>query len=134
MTNREQSPIDLPIIRYATVVIGLAEALNEQGKTDEAIEWLNKVRQRAGVALLNSNTATMVQGQEDMRVRIQNEFRWETAGEGVDFYEELRWKTWKESKFNNADGTALGERCMGDYHLSLHMGRRPILCMANPKT
>lgn len=47
MTNREQSPIDLPIIRYATVVIGLAEALNEQGKTDEAIEWLNKVRQRA---------------------------------------------------------------------------------------
>lgn len=48
----------------------------------------------------------MVQGQEDMRVRIQNEFRWETAGEGVDFYEELRWKTWKESKFNNADGTA----------------------------
>ena len=27
----------------------------------------------------------MVQGQEDMRVRIQNEFRWETAGEGVDF-------------------------------------------------
>ena len=106
MTNREQSPIDLPIIRYATVVIGLAEALNEQGKTDEAIEWLNKVRQRAGVALLNSNTATMVQGQEDMRIRIQNEFRWETAGEGVDFYEELRWKTWKESKFNNADGTA----------------------------
>ena len=106
MTNREQSPIDLPIIRYATVVIGLAEALNEQGKTDEAIEWLNKVRQRAGVALLNSNTATMVQGQEDMRVRIQNEFRWETVGEGVDFYEELRWKTWKESKFNNADGTA----------------------------
>lgn len=80
--------------------------MNEQGKTDEAIEWLNKVRQRAGVALLNSNTATMVQGQEDMRIRIQNEFRWETAGEGVDFYEELRWKTWKESKFNNADGTA----------------------------
>lgn len=85
MTNREQSPIDLPIIRYATVVIGLAEALNEQGKTDEAIEWLNKVRQRAGVALLNSNTATMVQGQEDMRIRIQNEFRWETAGEGLTF-------------------------------------------------
>ena len=38
----------------------------------------------------------MVQGQEDMRVRIQNEFRWETAGEGVDFYEELRWKHGKK--------------------------------------
>lgn len=106
MTNREQSPIDLPIIRYATVALGLAEALNEQGKTDDAIEYVNKVRARAGVALLNSNAATTVKGKDDMRTRIQNEFRWETAGEGVNFYEEIRWKTWKESKFNNADGTA----------------------------
>ena len=106
MTNREKSPIDLPIIRYATVVLGLAEALNEQGKTAEAIEQVNLVRERAGVALLNSNAATQVSGQDDMRTRIQNEYRWETAGEGVSFYEEMRWKTWKESKFNNADGTA----------------------------
>ena len=106
MTNREKSPIDLPIIRYATVVLGLAEALNEQGKTAEAIEQVNLVRERAGVALLNSNAATQVSGQDDMRTRIQNEYRWETAGEGVSFYEEMRWKTWKESKFNTADGTA----------------------------
>ena len=106
MTNREKSPIDLPIIRYATVVLGLAEALNEQGKTAEAIEQVNLVRERAGVALLNSNAATQVSGQDNMRTRIQNEYRWETAGEGVSFYEEIRWKTWKESKFNNADGTA----------------------------
>ena len=73
--------LTLPIIRYATVVLGLAEALNEQGKTAEAIEQVNLVRERAGVALLNSNAATQVNGQDDMRTRIQNEYRWETAGE-----------------------------------------------------
>lgn len=106
MTNREKSPIDLPIIRYATVVLGLAEALNEQGKTEEAVAQVNLVRERAGVAPLNSNAATTVNGKDDMRKRIQNEYRWETAGEGISFYEEIRWRTWKESKFNNGNGTA----------------------------
>ena len=105
-SNRKTSPIDLPIIRYATCLIHLAEALNEQGKTDEAVEVLNQVRERAGVALLNSNEATKVKGQDDMRTRIQNEFRWETAGEGIDLFEELRWNTYKQAKFN--DGKPAG--------------------------
>lgn len=75
----------------------MAEALNEQGKTAEAIEQVNLVRERAGVALLNSNAATQVNGQDDMRTRIQNEYRWETAGEGVSFYEEMRWKPGKKA-------------------------------------
>ena len=36
--NRSYSPIDIPIIRYADVALSLAECLNEQGKTDEAVE------------------------------------------------------------------------------------------------
>ena len=35
------------IIRYAEVVLLYAEALNENGKSTEALIWLNKVRQRA---------------------------------------------------------------------------------------
>ncbi|WP_278631332.1 RagB/SusD family nutrient uptake outer membrane protein [Parabacteroides goldsteinii] len=34
MPNRSYSPIDIPLIRYADVVLSLAECLNEQGKTD----------------------------------------------------------------------------------------------------
>ena len=97
-SDRKTSPIDVPIIRYGACLINLAEALNEQGKTAEAIAELNKVRKRAGVAPLKSGLS-----QNEMRTRIQKEFRWETAGEGVDFYEELRWGTWKQSKFNNDD-------------------------------
>lgn len=102
--NREYSPIDIPIIRYADVVLSLAECLNEQGKTDEAIEWVNKVRGRVGAALLNSNQYTQVSGQENMRDRIRNERRWEFAGEGVNFFDEMRWKTWHETKFKKNAG------------------------------
>lgn len=103
--NRAYSPIDVPLIRYADVLLNLAEALNEQGKTEEAIECVNKVRARAGVALLNSNEYTNVTSQADLRERIRNERRWELNGEGVTFFDELRWGTWKEKVF--FDGAAL---------------------------
>lgn len=102
--NRSYSPIDIPLIRYADVVLSLAEALNEQGKTDEAITWVNKVRERAGAALLNSNQYTQVSGQDNMRERIRNERRWEFAGEGVNFFDEMRWKTLHQSKFFEGAG------------------------------
>lgn len=98
---RDYCPIDQPLIRYADVLLLLAEALNEQGKTDEAIPYVNQVRRRAGAALLNSNVYTQVKGQEDLRRRIRNERRWEFVIEGVNFFDEMRWRTWKETKFNN---------------------------------
>jgi hypothetical protein len=97
--NRSYSPIDIPIIRYADVLLNLAEALNEQGKTDEAITYVNMVRDRVGVAPLNSNSNTQVAGQDDLRKRIRMERRWEFNGEGVTFFDELRWGTWEEVKF-----------------------------------
>lgn len=102
--NREYSPIDIPIIRYADVLLSLAECLNEQGKTDEAVTYVNMVRERAGAALLNSNEYTQVSGQDNMRERIRNERRWEFAGEGVNFFDEMRWKTWHESKMFEGAG------------------------------
>lgn len=102
--NRQYSPIDIPLIRYADVVLSLAECLNEQGKTEEAIEWVNMVRERAGVALLNSNSYTQVTGQDNMRERIRNERRWEFAGEGVNFFDEMRWQTLHESKYFEGAG------------------------------
>ena len=102
--NRQYSQIDLPLLRYADVLLGLAEALNEQNKTDEAITYVNMVRERAGVAALNSNEYTQVNGQADLRERIQNERRWEFNGEGVTYFDELRWGTWKDKVFLN--GTA----------------------------
>ena len=108
---REYSPIDVPIIRYADVLLSLAEALNEQGKTNDAIPYVNMVRKRAGVALLNSNSYTMVSGQDNLRERIRREKRWELACEGTLYFDELRWGTWYDSKLY--DGAGL-KQCWGE--------------------
>lgn len=105
-TNIGYNPVDVPLIRYADVLLCLAEALNEQGKWQDAVTYVNKVRARAGVALLNApgNPHTAVSGVDEMKVRIRNEKRWELACEEQLFPEELRWGTWKNSKFAAGNG------------------------------
>lgn len=105
-TNIEYNPVDVPIIRYADVLLSLAEALNEQGKWQEAITYVNMVRARAGVANLNAagNPFVVVSNSDELRPRIRNEKKWELACEEVLYYDELRWGTWKEDKFANGNG------------------------------
>ena len=129
--NREYSPLDIPIIRYADVVLSLAECLNEQGRTDETITYVNMVRQRAGAALLNSNQYTQVTGQDNMRERIRNERRWEFAGEGVNFFDEMRWRTWHESKM--FDGAGL-KQIWGEMQSSYSWGGDYLYNWAIPRT
>ena len=105
--DRSYSPIDLPLIRYADILLNQAEAYNEMGDAgnmEKAIACVNLVRARAGVALLNSNASTTVTSQTDMRERIRNERRWEFNGEGINFFDEMRWNTWHESKFKEGAG------------------------------
>ncbi|BDW75441.1 hypothetical protein BFINE_12360 [Bacteroides finegoldii DSM 17565] len=70
------SEIDLPFIRYADVLLNWAEALNELNDIGGAVSKVNDVRNRAGVAPLNSNAYTTVNGKEDMHRRIMNERHW----------------------------------------------------------
>lgn len=71
--------INFPIYRYSETLLFLAEALNEQGKSGEAIPFLNQVRTRAGLA--NTSAA----GQTDLREAIFKERRVELA------FENKRW-------------------------------------------
>ncbi|WP_111672579.1 RagB/SusD family nutrient uptake outer membrane protein [Algoriphagus litoralis] len=71
--------MNFPIYRYAEVLLFMAEVLNEQGKTAEAIPLLNQVRSRAGLA------ATTASGQADVREAIFKERRVELA------FENKRW-------------------------------------------
>jgi starch-binding outer membrane protein, SusD/RagB family len=54
------------VIRYSDVLLMLAEALNEQGKTNEAIPYVNEVRDRAESVPLGSMT------QEELRDHIRH--------------------------------------------------------------
>lgn len=73
-----------PVYRYAEVLLFLAEALNEQGKTSEAATYLNQVRARAGLA------ATTATSQADMREAIFKERRVELAFENKRWYDLVR--------------------------------------------
>ncbi|WP_298484954.1 RagB/SusD family nutrient uptake outer membrane protein [uncultured Maribacter sp.] len=74
------------IIRYADVLLMLAEALNEQtGKTGEAEGYINQVRERAQIAPHNGLS------QEEMRTAIIDERQMELFIEGHRFFDLIRW-------------------------------------------
>ena len=69
--------LNFKILRYADVLLMLAEAINEQGgPTQEAYDAINMVRQRAGLP----NLAGLTQG--SFRDAILQERAWELAYEG----------------------------------------------------
>jgi len=77
------------VLRYADVVLMLAEALNEQGyiADDEAFTLLNKIRNRAG---LSSLTSLDLPEQNSFRIAIANERRWELAFENHRWFDLVR--------------------------------------------
>jgi hypothetical protein len=107
LLDRDNCPTDQPLIRYADVVLLLAEAINEQRFDQEAVKLVNDVRIRANVITLQTTDAgapTYVSGQDNLRERIRNERRWELACEGINLFDEIRWGTWKDKKFYPGNG------------------------------
>ncbi len=124
------NPVDVPVIRYADILLCLAEAVNEQGRTSDAVSYLNQVRSRAGVALLNSGSDWLkVTSAEDMRKRIQDEKHWELACEEQLYLEELRWGIWKDRKFSGNGGL---KQCWGSPVYSYSYGGDAFLKWAIP--
>jgi starch-binding outer membrane protein, SusD/RagB family len=79
------SPANWKVIRYADVLLMLAEAMNENGKTAQAHSVLNQVRQRAGVPAHDGLT------QAQFGDAIEMERRLELAFEGHRWFDLVRW-------------------------------------------
>ncbi|HEU4552077.1 MAG TPA: RagB/SusD family nutrient uptake outer membrane protein [Chitinophaga sp.] len=72
---------DVPIIRYADILLSRAEALNElNGPTQDALNLINQVRERAGIADLTTADAS---SKEALRDLILRERGWEFYSEGL---------------------------------------------------
>ncbi|GAA0537450.1 RagB/SusD family nutrient uptake outer membrane protein [Chitinophaga japonensis] len=72
---------DVPVIRYADILLSRAEALNElNGPTQAALDLVNQVRRRAGIADLTLADAT---GKEVLRDLVLRERAWEFYSEGL---------------------------------------------------
>lgn len=82
------------IIRYADVILMLAEASNEMGDGQTAEDNLELIRKRASGNLPATRTIvpkiTFVD-KAQMRQAIKDERRWEFAMEGCRFYDLVRW-------------------------------------------
>lgn len=71
---------DVPLIRYADILLTRAEALNElNGPTTESLSLINQVRSRAGIAAL---TLTDTPTKDSFRDAILRERGWEFVSEG----------------------------------------------------
>jgi hypothetical protein len=69
------------MIRYAEVLLNAAEALNEiNGPNQEAIGYINQVRERAGVPLYSVSDFA---SKEELRDAILDERGWEFVSEGL---------------------------------------------------
>jgi hypothetical protein len=91
---------NFPIMRYADILLGYAEALNEidlNANKVKIFEMINKVRARAGVGLLDASASGWTK--ESVRRKIIRERRVEFAFEEHRFWDIRRWKL-GEQTFN----------------------------------
>ncbi len=89
--NRQGPWFNFRVIRYADVVLMAAEAANEIGSTDLALEYLEQVRARARG---NNNEVLpeyTTRDQEELRQAIRHERQVELGMENERFFDLVRW-------------------------------------------
>ncbi|WP_435087680.1 RagB/SusD family nutrient uptake outer membrane protein [Petrimonas sulfuriphila] len=102
---RAYIPIDFPIIRYADVLLMLAECYNEEGRINDAVNYINMVRSRPSTSLpaINSGPAWLeARTKQAVFERIYQERAVEFPAEGHRYYDLKRWNLAKEV-MNNRD-------------------------------
>jgi len=98
------APLDVPLIRYADVVLMNAEAHNELGNTAKALTSLNMIRARARNMTPGSTCPADITttNQGELQDAIINERRLELAFEGLRYFDLVR--TNRAEEFLNAMG------------------------------
>lgn len=97
LIDRLRCPTDWPLIRYTDVALMLAESYVETGNLSGAVEIVNQIRSRAGMPSIS------VGSKDEVMEAVRYERRVELCLEGHDFFDEWRWGTYKEMKFQGKD-------------------------------
>lgn len=84
--ERATSSTDYILFRYGEVLLNYAEAAFELGKTTDALDAINKIRSRAGIAALSTVN----------REQIRHERKVELAFEGHRYWDLRRWRIAKD--------------------------------------
>ena len=84
--SQNECAINVPLMRYANVMLMKAEVLNEQGHPDQAIPLINQIRATHGdMPAMKGNTQT------DVRTQIEHERMIEFPLENYRWYDLRRW-------------------------------------------
>ncbi|GHB84904.1 membrane protein [Persicitalea jodogahamensis] len=104
-------------MRLAQVYLMAAEAANELGNTADAYQYVNRVRERA------YSPAQPLSGlsQTQLRKALQDEYKWELAGESERRYDLIRWGILVETIKNTDFGIHKGNE-----NIQPHMVKLPI--------
>lgn len=91
--NRNQSPINWPVLRYSDILLMYAEAANEVNgaPTEKAINCLDEVRSRAGLEPIRDVSSEKVANKEVFLEEIMDERLREFAFEGLRKHDLIRW-------------------------------------------
>lgn len=118
---RNNSGNNITILRYADVLLLKAEALNELGNTETAQQYINLVRERAGISNLENLN------QESMRLAIIKERATELSFEGHRRYDLIRWGIYIETMRNTTSSFLQSPReNIQDFHVLLPIPQNEI--------
>lgn len=115
MTGSNDWPVNLPVIRYEDILLMYAEILVSKGEITGAMDIVNDIRERAGC---DPETATSA---AEALAFVKRERRIELMGEGVRWFDLVRWNEWKSAitnmfdSYNNPDGTDKNDLKDGRY-------------------
>lgn len=85
----ELSGINYRLMRYADVLLMFAETLNEMGKTQDAYNYINQVRNRSNLPDLGDVKPGL--SQNEMRDQIAHERALELSMESIRYHDIVRW-------------------------------------------
>lgn len=96
MNNRADTPINFPLIRYADVLLMMAECEWALNNDAVAINYINQVRQRPSVEMpaltwQGEDSPVNVKTHDEVFTRLRHERAIELAAEGQSFDDMKRW-------------------------------------------
>lgn len=92
ISDRFNSPTNFPLIRYADVLLMLAECYNQTGDQTNAVKYINLVRTRSSMPDINSGASYLeARSKEAVFERIKHERAVEFAAEGIRYMDLKRW-------------------------------------------
>lgn len=112
-SGNPDSYINSQIIRYADVLLMLAESYIENNQVSDALPLINLVRKRSGAF-----EYTTLGSQNQARTILRHERQIELAGEQSRFFDLVRWGILKET-INAEKQAAIGQQPVQDKHVLL---------------